>query len=264
MWHIGITKKHQVMQPQKLSDQIAQQLEGMIADGTLRPGERLPAERQLSQNLGVSRPSLREAIQKLVSKGLVHTRQGGGNYVSQVLATSFSQPLLELIKDQPDTEFDTLEVRRELEGVAAFNAASRATAADRERIWAHYRSMTEVQRSNAAGIEKLRVDGDFHATVVESAHNVVLVHFMRAVREVLDTTVSDYLDLFYAEPKFVDKICRQHEEIVEAIMDKDPKAARDKSRFHVEFAFHAFHEFKNQAKLSRNSELYASMFAKSD
>ena len=66
------------MQRRKLSDQIAERLEGMIADGTLRPGERLPAERQLSERLGISRPSLREAIQQLASKGLLSTRQGGG------------------------------------------------------------------------------------------------------------------------------------------------------------------------------------------
>ena len=70
------------MQRVKLSDQIAEQLEGMIADGTLKPGERLPAERQLAERLGISRPSLREAIQKLASKGLLSTRQGGGTFVT--------------------------------------------------------------------------------------------------------------------------------------------------------------------------------------
>ncbi|MEJ2591253.1 MAG: GntR family transcriptional regulator, partial [Candidatus Thiodiazotropha sp.] len=74
------------MQHPKLSDQIAERLEGMIADGTLKPGERLPAERQLSERLGISRPSLREAIQKLASKGLLHTRQGGGTYVTESLS----------------------------------------------------------------------------------------------------------------------------------------------------------------------------------
>ncbi len=63
-----------------LSEQIASQLEAMIADGSLQPGEQLPAERILSERLGVSRPSLREAIKKLASKGLLMSRQGGGTY----------------------------------------------------------------------------------------------------------------------------------------------------------------------------------------
>lgn len=248
------------MQRRKLSDQIADQLEGMIADGTLQPGERLPAERQLAERLGISRPSLREAIQKLASKGLMHTRQGGGTYISESLTSSFSDPLLALLKDRPDAEFDTLEVRKELEGVAAFNAASRATETDRDNIWKHFNQMAEVQRSNANSLAKLHVDAAFHQSITDAAHNIVLVHFTHAIHEVLENTSNAYLDVFYAEPAFVKKLCRQHEAIVTAIMDKDPEAARDKARYHLEFAYQAFHEFKAQAKLSHNSDLYAAMF----
>lgn len=248
------------MKRTKLSDQIAKQLESMIADGTLRPGERLPAERQLSERLGISRPSLREAIQKLANKGLLSTRQGGGTFVTEGLSSNFSDPLLALLKGQPDAEFDTLEVRKELEGVAAFNAASKATEADRARIWTSFNHMAEVQKSNAIGIEKLRVDNEFHLSIIESAHNVVLLHFMRALKDVLENTISDYLDRFYAEPNFVENICNQHRDIVVAIMDRDPEAARDKARYHLDFAYRAFREFKSVADLSRNSELYSLLY----
>ncbi len=67
----------------RLSDDIVAQLEAMILEGTLKSGERLPAERVLAEQFGVSRPSLREAIQKLVAKGLLVSRQGGGNYVTE-------------------------------------------------------------------------------------------------------------------------------------------------------------------------------------
>ena len=251
------------MQRRRLSDQIADRLEGMIADGTLKEGERLPAERQLSERLGISRPSLREAIQKLASKGLVHTRQGGGTFVTEALSTSFSDPLVALVKDQPDAEFDTLEVRKELEGVAAFNAASRATETDRAHIWSRFNQMAEVQRSSASSIEKLRVDADFHLSIIESAHNVVLLHLMHAVRDVLESTINSYLDQFYAAPPFVERICNQHRDIVTAIMDRDPEVARDKARFHLEFAYQSFRDFQNQARLSRNSELYSSIYNES-
>ena len=248
------------MQRRKLSDQIAGQLEGMIADGTLKPGERLPAERQLSERLGISRPSLREAIQQLASKGLLSTRQGGGTYVAETLSTSFSDPLLALLEDQPNAEFDTLEVRKELEGVAAFNAASRATPSDRERIWAAFNRMAEVQRSPASSLDKLKVDGDFHLAVIESAHNIVLLHFMRAMRSVLERTVSSYLDQLYASRRFVEVICRQHQDIVTAVMDRDPEAAREKARHHLDFAFRSFRDFQKQASLSRNAALYSSIY----
>ena len=256
---IGNTKIT-AMYRQKISDQIADQLEGMIADGTLKPGERLPAERQLAERLGISRPSLREAIQKLASKGLLNTRQGGGTFVTESLAHSFSDPLLALLKDQPNAEFDTLEVRKELEGVAAFNAASRATDADRERIWTSYNRMAEVQRSGAASIDKLHVDAAFHLSIIESAHNLVLMHFMRAVQDVLENTISSYLDEFYATPKFVELICQQHEAIVGAVMDRDPQAARDAAKYHLDFAYQSFREFQTQARLSRNARIYSSIY----
>lgn len=81
----------------RLSDDIVAQLEAMILEGTLKSGERLPAERVLAEQFGVSRPSLREAIQKLVAKGLLVSRQGGGNYVTESLGATFSDPLLHLL-----------------------------------------------------------------------------------------------------------------------------------------------------------------------
>lgn len=248
------------MQRVRLSDQVAEQLEGMIADGTLKPGERLPAERPLAERLGISRPSLREAIQKLAVKGLLHTRQGGGTFVSDTLSGSFTDPLLALLKDQPNAEFDTLEVRKELEGVAAFNAATRATDSDRERIWAAFNRMAEVQRSNASSVEKLHVDAAFHLTIIESAHNLVLLHFMRAVQTVLEDTVGPYLDRFYATPGFVELICEQHREIVTAVMDRAPEAAREAAKYHLDFAYQSFREFQTQARLSRNARIYSSIY----
>ena len=80
----------------RLSDDIVEQLEGMILEGTLKAGERLPAERALAEQFGVSRPSLREAIQKLTAKGLLVSRQGGGNYVVESLGTTFSLSLIHI------------------------------------------------------------------------------------------------------------------------------------------------------------------------
>ncbi len=89
----------------RLSDDIIERLEGMILEGTLKPGERLPA-------VGVSRPSLREAIQKLVAKGLLVSRQGGGNYVVETLGSTFSDPLLHLLENNPEAQRDCRAVIR--------------------------------------------------------------------------------------------------------------------------------------------------------
>lgn len=108
-----------IRQP-KLSDVIEQQLEFLILEGTLRPGEKLPPERELAKQFDVSRPSLREAIQRLEAKGLLLRRQGGGTFVQSRLWQSFSDPLVELLSDHPESQFDLLETRHALEGIAAY------------------------------------------------------------------------------------------------------------------------------------------------
>ncbi|STT50592.1 transcriptional regulator PdhR [Klebsiella pneumoniae] len=122
-----------IRQP-KLSDVIEQQLEFLILEGTLRPGEKLPPERELAKQFDVSRPSLREAIQRLEAKGLLLRRQGGGTFVQSRLWQSFSDPLVELLSDHPESQFDLLETRHALEGIAAYYAALRSNDEDRDRI----------------------------------------------------------------------------------------------------------------------------------
>lgn len=99
-----------IRQP-KLSDVIEQQLEFLILEGTLRPGEKLPPERELAKQFDVSRPSLREAIQRLEAKGLLLRRRGGGTFVQSSLWQSFSDPLVELLSDHPESQYDLLETR---------------------------------------------------------------------------------------------------------------------------------------------------------
>ena len=120
---------------QRLSDTIAHELERRILEGALKPGDRLQPERELAAELGVSRPSLREAIQKLVSKGLLHSRQGGGTYVTDRLDAGFIDPWQDMLRQHPNIQADLLEFRGMLECEAASLAARRATEADLQRDW---------------------------------------------------------------------------------------------------------------------------------
>ena len=114
----------------KLSDVILEQLENMILEGSLAPGQKLPPERELAKQFEVSRPSLREAIQKLEARGLVTRRQGGGTYVKNQLEGGLTDPLFDLISKHPESQFDLLEFRHALEGIAAYYAALRGTETD--------------------------------------------------------------------------------------------------------------------------------------
>lgn len=97
-----------IRQP-KLSDVIEQELERLIVEGTLSPGQQLPPERELAKQFEVSRPSIREAIQRLEAKRLLTRRQGGGTFVSDRIWQSFSDPLLNLLSSHSETQLDLLE-----------------------------------------------------------------------------------------------------------------------------------------------------------
>ena len=104
-----------IKQP-KLADVIESQIESMILEGSLELGEKLLPERELAKQFDVSRPSLREAIQRLESKGLLTRRQGGGTYVKEELREQLTDPLFELLNSHPESKYDLLEFRHALKG----------------------------------------------------------------------------------------------------------------------------------------------------
>lgn len=222
------------MKQQRLSDQIAETLEEMIADGRLKPGERLPAERELAVRLEVSRPSLREAIQKLNSKGLLSTRRGGGTFVCDGLEPSFVSPLLALLREMPESRFDVLEIRHALEGTAAYYAALRSTKEDQERIQARYREMIE-NHGSPDPMDEAMADAEFHLSIVEASHNTVLLHVMRGLFTLLQSSIHHNLDKLYTLPRVFDPLSKQHERLMNAIIEGDPEKARSAAQAHLVF-----------------------------
>ena len=109
--------------PEKLSQSVVRQIEQLILRGILRPGERLPSERDMAEKLGVSRPSLRDAISELADRGLLASRAGSGVFVAEVLGSAFSPALIDLFSTHEEAVFDYIAFRRDMEGMAAERAA---------------------------------------------------------------------------------------------------------------------------------------------
>ncbi len=223
------------MKKTTLSDQIASQLEQMIADGSLNPGERLPAERQLSERLGVSRPSLREAIKKLSSKGLLYSRQGGGTYVTQSLDDGITDPLLELLQKHPESRFDVLEVRHALDSQAAYYAALRATDKDRYNIQKAFEHMIDLHHHSDNPVDEAMADAAFHLSITEASHNIVLLHTMRSLFTVLQRSIKHNLDKLYTIPRVFEPLSDQHETLMRTVVEGDPAAARQAAQTHMVF-----------------------------
>ncbi len=115
----------------RISDQVVMKLQALIEERHMKKGDRLPAERQLATSLGVSRPSLREAIQQLNSQGVLSSRRGDGTYIQQLPEQWPQQlivnPISNLIEEDPLYRFDVQEARLLLEGGTAWYAALRST-----------------------------------------------------------------------------------------------------------------------------------------
>ena len=218
----------------RISDAVAGELEKRILEGSLKPGDRLPPERELSVELGVSRPSLREAIHKLVNKGLLSTRHGGGTYVTDRLNAPFVDPWQDMLSGHPDLRGDVLEFRHMLEGQAAALAAERATDADIERLDAAYAAMCSAYASDDITAS---VDADvaFHQAIAEASHNVLIGHLTSSLLRVINNHVAGNLEYLHHRPQHWHALETQHQAIWMAVREHQPERAAQAAREHIEF-----------------------------
>lgn len=222
----------------RLSDDIVEQLETLILEGTLQPGQRLPAERALAEQFGVSRPSVREAVQKLAARGLVISRQGGGNYVSDSLGSSFSDPLMNLLESRPEARRDLLEFRHTLEADCAYYAARRATDLDRQQLQLAFDELQAcyAREPKASREEEGAADARFHLAIAQASHNLVLLHTIRGLFDLLKRSVVTNIGGMYAlRSDARDTLIAQHQALFDAIMAGRAEDARRIAGEHIRF-----------------------------
>lgn len=233
----------ETIKPAKAADAVAHHLEMLILEGVLRPNEKLLAERELAEKLDVSRPTLREALQKLEERGLLSTGRDG-TVVADLVGASLTDPLARLLESNPETTFDYLEFRKTVEGQAAYYAALRATDVDRAMITALYERM-EASHGNDDTAEEADADTDLHLAIYEATHNVVLLHIMRGLANMLRTDVFYNRAKLYARKGVRDLLLAQHRAVYEAVVGGDPEAARAAAERHITFTYEAIRETRN-------------------
>ncbi|MBM6550703.1 FCD domain-containing protein [Marinomonas ostreistagni] len=211
-----------------------QELESMILEGTFKPGQKLPPERELAERFDVSRPSLREAIQKLAARGVLNSKHGGGTYVSEQLGSSFTDPLQALLSSHDEFLYDQLEFRDALEGLSAYYAALRATEADKAMLTKRYNALVAAnQREDSSQESKL--DAEFHMAIAECAHNVVLLHTLRSLFSTLEKSISANLTNLFEKKDARGHVMAQHQALYDAIMAGQPDEARSAVHAHLVF-----------------------------
>lgn len=220
------------VQAEKLSTSVVRQIESLILRGILRPGERLPSERNLAEQMGVSRPSLREALADLEERELLTTRAGSGVYVADVLGSAFSQPLIKLFSTHDEALFDYLAFRRDLETLAAVKAAKMASDTDLKLIDTIFHKMEAAHDKRSPG-DEAHLDAEFHLSIIEASHNVIMLHMMRSMFQMLREGVFYNRQVMFKQRTKRATLLDQHRAINTALQARDPEAARQAVEAHL-------------------------------
>jgi GntR family transcriptional repressor for pyruvate dehydrogenase complex len=229
------------IRPVPLSDIIAQRIQTMILEGVLRPGERLAPERELAEKLGVSRPSLRQALAVLEQKGLLVTGKSG-TVVARFLGR-LVDPLAELLAGNERTAADYFEFRRSIEVHASGLAARRATEPDRAAIRA---CLARMQAAHGAEdpTEEADCDAELHGLIYEAAHNVLLLHVMRVLGDLTRRGIFYNREHLYQRQGVRGVLLDQHLAIGAAVMTGDARAAEQAATEHINFTYATIEEIR--------------------
>jgi len=217
------------MEKKNLSQQTAQRLYNMIVvEKKLRAGDKLPNELELSQQLSVSRATLREAIHTLTTQGVLEVRRGRGTFVSnqidQVEDYGFSS--LERVRGQLR---DLFELRSIVEPQAARLACQRATATELEEI---LRQGARVEHCIKAGQDRTEADRAFHAAIVRAAHNEFMVRLLPMISQAVETAIDTGED----QEKLAEITLRDHALLLEFFQKRDADGAEHAMAIHMHHA----------------------------
>lgn len=233
--------------PEKVSQSIVRQIELLILRGILRPGERLPSERELSERFGVSRPSLRDAVAELQEAGLLISKANAGIFVADVLGSAFSPALTRLFSAHTEAVFDYLDFRRDMEGLAAERAARLGSDTDLAVVDQVFARM-EAAHQKRNPTDEARIDAEFHLAIIEASHNVVMLHMMRSMYELLREGVFYNRQIMFQQRSTRTNLLDQHRAINSALQAREPDEARAAVEAHIDFVRNALSDHLNAEK----------------
>ncbi len=229
----------QSIESRRLYRQIADQIRALITTGEYQTGARLPPERDLARQLGVSRPSVREALIALEVEGLVEVRIGSGIYVqSQVARPGSDQHLA-------PGPFELLRARWVIEGETAALAAKSARAPQLAAIGEALRAMEDEAHRGAMPLAGDRL---FHLRIAEATGNGVLANVVKGLWEDRGSPLFTRLEHHFDTPQLWAKALAEHRVVLAALREHDPGAARRAMHRHLDEAYKRFSRGWNVTK----------------
>jgi GntR family transcriptional repressor for pyruvate dehydrogenase complex len=224
------------IRPKRISDQVFDQLRDLIINGKFKPGEKIMTERELAEELNVSRNSVREALNKLVALKYLEQRQGQGTFIRSI-DEAIKIPFATVMEARDASVVDLLEMRQGIECNSASLAAQRADEGDLKTL---EKAIWEMEAETKAG--GLGTDGDvaFHLAIAAATKNPMQVYIMKNVWEFLHEGIRENLLHLYQEPENIVEILKQHQTIYQTIRQKHPRRAIEAMRNHINFVIEFF------------------------
>jgi GntR family transcriptional repressor for pyruvate dehydrogenase complex len=224
----------------RVSDEIVKQVKSLISEGTLRPGDQLPPERELIKWFGVSRPSLREALNSLTTIGFLEVK-GKRTFIRSAASEKMHDPLSILLQTDTQKIFDLTEVRKAIETWGAFLAAQRATEEDIQQLES---IIEEMKKALQKGRTWEKQDADFHLAMAQATHNTIQIHLMSTIYELLRESVAK----LFTDKRKMNKLFRQHFGILSAIKNHSPEKARERTLEHLDYVDSELRLFTGQGE----------------
>ena len=224
----------QAVESSRLYRQIAEQLRGLITGGEFDAGTRLPAERDLARQLGVSRPSVREALIALEVEGWVEVRTGSGIYVQPPQQRSGARPPAN--GNGNGTDWGPLQLMKARELVEGEVAALAARHARRAQIAVMASALGRMREEAEAGVEPRAGDEAFHNAIAQACGNEVLSDTVRSYWSARHGPLFSRLGDYFENPASWNAALIEHAAVLEAIRAHDPQAAREAMHEHLKKA----------------------------
>ncbi|GAV13743.1 FadR family transcriptional regulator [Paenibacillus sp. MER 180] len=216
----------------RVYEDVIEQIENLILEGNLAPGDVLPTERELAQAFGISRGTLREAFRILEREGLIETRPGGGRFLSKTLNEAEDKKrMLENIERA--TIIELLEAREIFETGIVELAAERATEQDIREIEQAFEKWGKIDRDSDDSDDsngQANPDQAFHLSIAKATHNVVLVNLIDLHIDLLQKTLAKTEHI----PGRKDDVYKEHYRILQAIKEKNPQKAKEALLYHLQ------------------------------
>jgi len=213
--------------PVRLYESVIEQIMSLIKNNELKPGDKLPPERELAEKLSISRGSLREAFRVLESRGLIKSKPGGGRYIREIRKNGHNNTENIILSLEKSSILELLEAREMFEVKIVELAAQRATAEDIELIGKALNKMNEEE--GLKNDEKTQSDTEFHLAIARASHNFVFVNIIKLHLDLLQETREKTWQI----PGRKEEQYQEHQAILQAIKEHNIKKAGEAMLKHL-------------------------------